>query len=118
MLQTALYLEAALVERGHATTVFSGSTPHDERSGGTQHAAVVATDAVVGALDLPEGFQGISYDLPFDPERMEARWLSLKGLRGQTLMATLVDLASVDEVEHRLVRKHQLVAAELGPTDD
>lgn len=75
---------------------------------------MIVTDSVLPAVDLSPGFEGVSYDLPWDPMRMEARWANLGGGSGEAVMALIEDTSRVDRVERELALKLQLIHDALG----
>jgi hypothetical protein len=105
MRQTALYLHAALESRGIPASVIDGSRASSERIAPENARVVVLTDAVVPAVDLSSGFDGVSYDLPWEPARIEARWASLGDVGEEAVMAILSDTAGIDPTELELARR-------------
>jgi hypothetical protein len=104
MRQTALYLHAALESRAISACIIDGSRSSSDRIASENARVVVVTDAVVPAVDL-SGFDGVSYDLPWEPTRVEARWASLGDVGDEVVMATLIDASSIDPIELRLARR-------------
>jgi hypothetical protein len=114
MRQTAIYLAAAL---DVPTSVIDGARAPIGGIPTAEARVVIITDAVLPAVDLSSGFEGVSYDLPFDPMRMEARWANLGASTGEAIMAWLEDASHVDRVEHDVARKLQLIQDVLGDLD-
>lgn len=117
MRQTAIYLEAALSAQDVPTTVIDGARPPTDRALAAEARVVVVTDAVLSAVDFSSGFEGVSYDLPFNPSRLEARWSALGASTGEAVMAILVDASNTDVMEGELARKDDLIRNALGLHD-
>ncbi len=110
MRQTALYLEAALEAQDIPTSVIDGSRKANERTAREDAQVVVLTDAVVPAVDLPGQSLGVSYDLPWDPTLLDARWSTLGEIDGEAVMAILTDDSGADATEAELARKHAFIS--------
>ena len=115
--QTAIYLEAALDARDVPTTVIDGARAPTDRTLAAEARVAVVTDAVLPAVDFSSGYAGVSYDLPFNPSRLEARWSALGASTGEAVMAILLDSSNADLVESELARKDELIRNALGLHD-
>ena len=114
MRQSALYLQAGLESQGSAASVIDGSRALDDRPPADLARIVIITDAVLPAVDLPSGFEGVSYDLPFDPRRMETRWSILRNGTEEAVMAVMIDETGTDALEQELAHRHALIDEALG----
>ncbi len=114
MRQTALYLEAALEAQDIPTSVIDGSRKANERTAREDAQVVVLTDAVVAAVDLAGQSLGVSYDLPWNPALLDARWSTLGEIDGEAVMAILTDDSGADSTEAELARKHAFISQTLG----
>jgi superfamily II DNA or RNA helicase len=117
MRQTAIYLAAALGTQDVPTTVIDGAREPTDRNLAPDARMAVVTDAVLPALDLLGGVEGISYDLPVSPSRLEARWSALSASSGEVVMTVLVDASSADAMELDLARKDEVIRSALGSHD-
>jgi hypothetical protein len=104
MAQTALYLDGAFNARGMSAIAISGQRPVSDRIVGDAD-VVLVTDGVVGALELPDEFDGVSYDLPVDPVRLELRWALLEQSSASPTMAVLRDESETDPTERKLLER-------------
>ena len=84
----------------------------------TKARVVIVTDAVLPAVDLSSGFVGVSYDLPFDPMRMDARWANLGATTGEAVMTVLTDESNVDRLERDFALKHELIHQVFGDQEE
>jgi hypothetical protein len=113
MRQTAIYLSAALTEQDVPTSVIDGARQPTDRTLAAEARVAVVTDAVLPAVDFSFGLEGISYDLPFNLSRLEARWSALSA-SAPAVMAILVDASKTDALERELAYKDDVIRSALG----
>ena len=114
MRQTAIYLGAALTAREVPTKVIDGAREPTDRTLAAEARVAVVTDAVLPAVELSKGFEGVSYDLPVNPSRLEARWSALSASAAEAVMAILVDASNTDAIERELAHKDEVIRSTLG----
>lgn len=110
MRQTAVYLQSALVSQNVSAAVIDGARASDDRVVPSGAPIVIVTDAVLPAIETLDANEGVSYDLPWNPQRIEARWASLQPSEGEVVHAILDDVSHSDRVESELARKHALIS--------
>jgi superfamily II DNA or RNA helicase len=110
MRQTAVYLQSALASQNAAAAVIDGARASDDRVAPNGASVVIVTDAVLPAIETLNAHEGVSYDLPRNPQRIEARWSSLQPSGGEVVLAILNDVSNADRVESELARKHSLIS--------
>jgi hypothetical protein len=117
MRQTAIYLAAALAAQDVPTELIDGARQPTDRRLAAEARVAVVTDAVLPAVDFSFGFEGISYDLPLNPSRLEARWSALNASAAEAVMAILVDASHTDALERVLAHKDEVIRGALGGHD-
>ena len=85
MRQTAVYLQSALASQSVTAAVIDGSRASDDRVAPIGDPIVIITHAVLPAIETINAHEGVSYDLPWNPQRIEARWSSLNAYDGEAV---------------------------------